>query len=126
MARESTILVVDDNEDLRETVSEILTLAGYVAVTADSGRAALARLAEQPLPDLILLDLMMPEMDGWTFRALQKRDAAIGAIPVVIVTASRHFDAAALDPAEVLLKPFAGRDLLATVGRVIAAHPPPG
>ena len=83
-----TILVVEDDSDISEAVSAILGDYGYSVVVAANGREALDRLRESATPPrLILLDLMMPVMDGWQFRAAQAADPALAAIPVVLVSA---------------------------------------
>lgn len=82
------ILVVDDDPDIRETMIEVLEEAGYLAVGAADGVEALAQLRD---PEdrwcVVLLDLMMPNMDGRTFRSEQLQDPGIAPIPVVIVSA---------------------------------------
>jgi CheY-like chemotaxis protein len=83
------ILVVDDDEDIRETLVDVLADAGYAARVAAGGREALELLADGDLPSLILLDLMMPGMDGFAFRAAQAADPRIASIPVLVVSASR-------------------------------------
>jgi CheY-like chemotaxis protein len=80
-------LVVDDDADIRETLVDVLTDAGYSVRVASNGREALARLAGDEPPSLILLDLMMPVMDGFAFRAAQVADPRIAAVPVLIVSA---------------------------------------
>jgi CheY-like chemotaxis protein len=108
------ILVIDDDSDIREVVGEALQFAGYDVITARDGSQGLA-LARTFRPCLILLDLMMPTMTGWEFRAAQLKDAALANIPVMVVTALGH------DPdiqvSAVLAKPFRLDDLLAQVRR---------
>jgi CheY-like chemotaxis protein len=88
MADPCIILVVDDDPDIRDIVADILADEGYRAHEAENGKHALRILREDGLrPDLILLDMMMPELDGWGFRAEQKRDAELARIPVVVFTA---------------------------------------
>ncbi|MGC4119702.1 MAG: response regulator [Myxococcales bacterium] len=79
------ILVVDDDPDIRETMLFVLEDAGYEVVTAANGAEALECLRKNAAR-LILLDLMMPVMDGWQFRAAQRNDPLIGEIPVVVLT----------------------------------------
>jgi CheY-like chemotaxis protein len=78
----ATILVIHD--DIREALATVLDEAGFRVMTAANGREALERLREDPQPDVVLLDLMMPEMDGYQFRAEQQRDPALRAIPTLI------------------------------------------
>lgn len=105
-----TILIVEDEPDLRETLKDLLEYSGFEAVTAANGREGLARLAELDRPCLILLDLMMPVMDGWQFLdALQERDAQTAA-PVPVVVTSAAADLSAINRAQVaqvLTKPVA-------------------
>jgi len=82
------VLVVDDEADIRDTIIEILQDAGHEAVGAYDGRDALDQLAREPLPDLILLDLRMPVLDGQGFRAQQVKDPRLATIPVVVVSAN--------------------------------------
>ena len=80
------ILVVDDEPDALEVLGFNLKNAGYEVTTADDGEAALKK-ARQQLPDLILLDLMLPEVDGLEVCKLLRRDPATSAIPIIMVTA---------------------------------------
>jgi two-component system, OmpR family, response regulator CpxR len=80
------ILIVDDDEDCRAVVATLLQMHGYTVITADSGGDGLA-VARERLPCLILLDLMMPVMDGRAFRAAQAKDPAIATIPTVVLSA---------------------------------------
>ncbi len=102
-----TILVVDDDVDIRDTLGDALEAAGYPVVTAENGRDALDRLASMGRPCLILLDLMMPVMDGFEFLALGLTSGAIVGVPIVVITAYDHLAARAADAsAAVLRKPF--------------------
>lgn len=80
------VLVVEDDEGLRETVAEILAEAGYAVSSAGDGREALFE-ADAHRPDVILLDLMMPVMDGWQFRAEQQLRPALAGVPVIVLSA---------------------------------------
>ncbi len=83
------LLVVDDDADLREAISDVLKDAGYAVVVASNGRHALEVLGRSnPLPGLVLLDMMMPVMDGAGFLAAVKGHAQWGGIPVVVFSAS--------------------------------------
>jgi CheY-like chemotaxis protein len=101
-----TILVVDDDEDIRDTLRVALELQGYHVLVAGNGREALEFLRTAPRPDLILLDLMMPVLDGWGFVAELEKDAALAGVPVVVVTA--YVDPARPVPRAVMTieKPF--------------------
>jgi CheY-like chemotaxis protein len=108
------VLIVDDELDIRETISEILMFEGHEVFAATDGEQALVR-CRQLQPDLVLLDLMMPGMNGWEFRRAQLRDPAIAAVPVVVVSAvGRGGD---LSADGFLPKPFGLDELLAMVRR---------
>jgi CheY-like chemotaxis protein len=110
-----TIMVIDDDVDLREAVLEALEEEGYHTIGYGNGRDALEGLRRQDRPDLILLDLMMPTMNGWQFRAEQMQDAGLATIPVVVMTASRQFDPGSIDALEYVQKPLSLETLLETV-----------
>ncbi|MCC6556244.1 MAG: response regulator [Polyangiaceae bacterium] len=113
-----TILVVDDDQDIRETLTELLQEEGYSVARASHGREALAMLREGSNPSLILLDLMMPIMDGWQFRAEQQSDPALASIPVVVISAmGKDEKIAALGAAQLLKKPIRLEQLLDAVAR---------
>ena len=111
------ILVVDDDNDLRETIGELLAEEGYDAHLCENGRVALDCLRKGERPALILLDLMMPEMNGWQFREEQLRDARLAGIPVVVMTASRGFDDHPITASEFLYKPIGLGELIQAVER---------
>jgi CheY-like chemotaxis protein len=81
-----TILVVEDDATLRETLQGALQERGYKVEVAEEGEAALAWLRREPRPALILLDLMMPGLDGWDFLARRRIDPSLPAIPVVVIS----------------------------------------
>src|SRR5437762_11749160 len=83
----TTVLAVEDDFDLRDALVPILEYEGHRVVSAANGQEALERLQTMPPPSLILLDLMMPVMDGEEFRARQLRDPTLASIPVVVVSA---------------------------------------
>jgi two-component system chemotaxis response regulator CheY len=80
------VLVVDDESDIRQAVAEILSYEGYQVVDASDGAEGLAK-ARAYHPRLVLLDLMMPRMDGWEFRRAQQHDPEVSEIPVVVLSA---------------------------------------
>ncbi len=125
MARRPVVLVVDDEPDIRRLVGDALQLEGYRVRTAGDGREALQRVAEEP-PDLILLDLMMPVMDGRQFCRMLTHTPRRGdheRIPIILLSADRHLreQAAELGVAGYLPKPFDLDDLLAAVQRHLGA-----
>ena len=109
-----SILVIDDDADIRETLTEILGDEGYRVTGVRNGREALDYLSAKTRPSLILLDMMMPEMDGWRFRQEQQRNPAISGIPVVILSAHGNVREAALalGVADYLRKPLRVENLL--------------
>ncbi len=82
-----SILIAEDNDDIRETLEETLKSEGYVVESAKNGKLALEMLAKLPTPSLVLLDLMMPVMNGWEFLDAQKKDARFAAHQVVVISA---------------------------------------
>ena len=110
------VLVVDDDPDIRELIVSVLSDDGYEAVSARDGRDALEVLDRWPA-DVIVLDLMMPVMDGWTFAARMKEKWAI---PIVVLSAAtevrKHADQ--LGAADVIPKPFDIDTLLPCIARV--------
>jgi CheY-like chemotaxis protein len=83
-----TVLIVDDDEAILETLRDVLTDTGYEAWTAAGGAEALAQLRDAPAPpDVILVDLMMPEMDGWELTARVRQDPGLRDVPVVVMSA---------------------------------------
>lgn len=111
------ILLIEDDSDLADALAEILIMEGYRVVYACDGMTALALLAEADLPDLILLDLMMPKMSGWEFREAQMRDGRLAQIPVVVLSATGE-RARPIDAARILRKPVTVDALLAMVKEV--------
>jgi CheY-like chemotaxis protein len=120
-----TILVVDDDLDVRRLLESCLTAEGYDVVTAANGWEALQRL-ETCRPSIILLDLMMPVMDGETFRGHQQREPALQQIPVVCLSAKHDARtiAAQLGAMECFQKPFDLDCLVAAVRRHCVASSP--
>ena len=81
------LLIVEDDVDIRDALADLASVEGFQVDTAANGREALRHLALGPRPHLILLDLLMPEMNGWQFRQCQLRDPSIADIPVVVLSA---------------------------------------
>jgi CheY-like chemotaxis protein len=116
--RPGIIAVIDDDDDLRDAIGEILRDAGYGVLTFAGASEALSEIRSLPvMPGLILLDLMMPGMNGWEFREEQLGDPLLRDIPVVVVTASRDLGRHPITANEVLHKPVGLEPLLASVAR---------
>jgi DNA-binding response OmpR family regulator len=119
------VLVVEDDLEVQDLLLLALDNEGYEAQAIINGRAALDVLAEW-LPDVILLDLQLPEMDGWTFRQRQLADPATASIPVVVLSAGTnlHQDVDMLQAQVVIPKPFS-LDVVLAVVRTLTAQPEP-
>src|ERR1044071_2554058 len=106
--RKPLILVVEDHEFARDALATLLSTEGYDTVEAANGREALSILGKGLRPDLILLDLMMPVMDGWEFMQQQRRDWRLCTIPTIVVTGVASHDPRCLDMPVVrfLRKPY--------------------
>ena len=119
------VLIVEDDADLREMMAQLLTLEGYKIETVANGREALEYLNEAPRPDVILLDLMMPIMDGWEFRRRQQDDPALADVPVIVLTALDQAQARAndLNGVDFLKKPLDFDRLLELVRRRCSPQP---
>jgi CheY-like chemotaxis protein len=116
----SGVLVIDDDEAIREAVEELLVDEGYSVRAAGNGSEALALLRSSPrLPCVILLDLMMPVMDGFAFRRTQAQDPRLADIPVVVISADSTVTrkASELSVQAALAKPLRLETLLSTVAR---------
>jgi CheY-like chemotaxis protein len=112
-----SILIIDDDSNSREALAELLADDGYVVVAATNGAEGLAYLRSGQRADVILLDLMMPGVDGWDFRAEQKRDAALAQIPVVVMSAAGKL----LDADYALRKPLDVEALRALLRNILGA-----
>lgn len=110
------ILVVDDDPDVREVLREVLVEASHDVVMAGNGEEALALLREPIRPSVVLLDWMMPTMDGSRFRELQRADPALASIPVVVLSASARIDVDS-GVAAILRKPLRLDELLDVAAR---------
>jgi CheY-like chemotaxis protein len=111
------VLVVDDDEAIRDSLCEILSDEGHPAVGVPDGREALDFLRADGRPCLILLDLMMPVMDGATFRAEQLADPSLRSIPVAVITAAGPHAASGIKAEAILPKPLRIESVLTVVER---------
>jgi two-component system alkaline phosphatase synthesis response regulator PhoP len=122
----ATILSVDDEPDVTNLVRFHLVKSGYEVLTAASGREALEIIQTTP-PDLIILDLMLPDIDGFGICEILRRQASTAAIPVVLLTAWATSDAQhlglELGALDYLTKPFSPKELVERVRRLLDLRP---
>jgi CheY-like chemotaxis protein len=111
------VLVVDDDPDLLDVTSFVIENEGMAVQTARNGEEALALLRTGRLPELVLLDLMMPVMNGWEFLAAVANDPLLKALPVVVLTATEYTEVPGAR--EVLRKPMELTALLRVVERYV-------
>ncbi len=123
------LLLVDDEPELLHALSVRLTAAGFVCETASNGREAFERMAKQ-LPDLIIVDLLMPEVSGYEVCRRLKEEERTADIPVIVLTAVPERTVAStaewLDVSSVLHKPFDSAILLSTVRSLLQLPPTEG
>ena len=116
-----TVLVIDDDPDIRLAVVELFQDSGFIALSAANGRHALDALEgivdHARLPCAIVLDLMMPVMDGWTFRREQLQRRGLRAIPVVVMSAVANRATIDEGISAFVPKPFKGAELLSCIER---------
>jgi CheY-like chemotaxis protein len=120
------VLVVDDDPDIRDMIGQALELEGWTVLGAANGEEALRLARDGPRPDVILLDIMMPVMNGWEFVDEQRQDASLAAIPVVFISGDERIKhkATKAGVAGFLKKPMDLMTLLETVQRHSAAAQP--
>jgi two-component system chemotaxis response regulator CheY len=126
MASRKCVLVVDDEKAIRELIADALDFEGYAVLTAANGADALAKLPKTR-PDVIVLDLMMPIMDGWTFLTRLRSEPAHAGIPVLVISASHDLASSAprLGARACVAKPFDLDVLLAVIDRLMRAEGTP-
>ena len=112
------VLVIDDDEDVRDSITDLLEARGHNVQAAANGRDALEILNASTAPCMILLDLMMPVMDGWEFAAHLAQDPRLCSIPTCIVTAGGQTQPTPAGVTCIVEKPFRPDDLLAVVERL--------
>jgi CheY-like chemotaxis protein len=125
-ARAKSILVVDDDPDIRRALTEILNEEGYSSVSACNGVEALSLLRSGRSMALVVLDLMMPVMDGYAFLLERRRDATLAHIPIIAITADANCGQHKLDVAAVVKKPFSLTHLFSKIEACLASAPPAG
>jgi CheY-like chemotaxis protein len=117
---QSTVLIVEDDPDTREMLTSFLQLEGFHTESASNGREALERLAGGIEAHVIVLDLMMPVMDGWQFRRRQVEDARFAKIPTIVVSAAGRDRMAQISADAYLAKPIDMDELLTRVSQFCA------
>lgn len=120
------ILLVDDDSELRDELAAALSEAGYDVVSAANGREALDRLKARPLPRVIVLDLLMPVMNGWEFCDATRGDPTMGKIPIVVTSGAVSRDPSSpyyIDVDDFITKPFDLDELLVKIRRLSAGAP---
>ncbi len=120
-SRRPLVAVIDDNADIVEALTEALGDRDYRVLGYRSARDALGALEQGETPSLIVFDLMMPQMDGWTFRVKQKASAKLRDVPVIVMTASGSAQAEAIDAHAYLRKPLSIERFCSTVEQTIAS-----
>jgi two-component system, chemotaxis family, chemotaxis protein CheY len=122
------ILIIDDDLAVCEAVADALSMLGYQADYAESATRALAMMKKRPPAyDLVLLDLMMPEMNGWEFRDAQRKTASIARVPVVVVSAVEGISIELKDKVEAaafLRKPVTVPELRRALERIVGPAEP--
>ncbi len=113
----STILLVEDDDAIRESVSECLVLEGYNVALAVNGAEALDWLERADRPAVVLLDMIMPVMTGAELLVRMRRNPMLASVPVVLMTAAMQKEPAAMSAQALLPKPFDLAELLQTVAR---------
>jgi CheY-like chemotaxis protein len=122
----ASVLVVEDNDDVREMMAVTLELEGHHVSTAINGRDALDKLHSGEKPCVILLDLMMPVMNGWEFRRALEQDPVLRDVPVVVVSAATSEMAHRAHAAAHLPKPLDMDQLLDVVDNLCGESPDGG
>jgi CheY-like chemotaxis protein len=116
------LLVIEDDEAILASLSDLLRDEGATLATAANGRDALATLRTSEPPDLILLDLMMPVMDGWEFRVAQRADQALAGIPLIAMSADASAKARAIAADAYLRKPVDIQGLVGSIRDVLQSR----
>ncbi|NTX65224.1 response regulator [Myxococcus sp. CA051A] len=130
MTPSNYVLAVDDDPDILLAFKDVLELEGHRVLLARGGREALELLRHGARPSVILLDLMMPDVNGWEFRDRQLADASLAPIPVVVISGQgvSAREVAALGVDDYLRKPVDVEQLLGAISRYVLAeqeHPQP-
>ncbi len=123
MRQDKTILIIDDEQNIRDSLADLLSVNGYFVLQSDSGAKGV-ELAQTHNPDLILCDIMMPKMDGYQTLEILRQNDKTSTIPVIFVTAKAEKQAfergMQLGAADYLLKPFTYKDVSLVINRCLA------
>ena len=119
-ATRPVLMIVDDDDEIREALEDVFAEQGYSVIVARDGRQALARLEQGERPDAIFLDLWMPVMNGWQLLEALSSNPELNRIPRVVLTAARDQKARDLNVAEVLMKPVRLEQVLGLAERLTA------
>ena len=120
---DSFVMIVDDDDEIRGALEDVLGCEGFSVVGARDGRQALDYLQSgQTTPAAILLDLWMPGMDGWQLHKELSNDVKLSKIPVIVLTASHDRRVLSLEVKEVLTKPVDLGRLLCALGEAGVSH----
>ena len=115
-----TVLLVEDDEQVAAALCAVLEDAGYTIARASNGKDALDQLSSRSV-DAIVLDLMLPIMDGWEFVSAQKASRVLAEIPVIVISADHSAKARAIRADRALKKPFAAEQLLVALDELLFA-----
>jgi DNA-binding response OmpR family regulator len=119
-AKSPTVLLVEDDDDTRSTLAELLEEKGYRVVPVRNGREAQSYLATQPRPSCVVMDLWMPVMDGWALAA-EMRSGRLPGVPTMVITAAESYWGYPISPRYVLRKPLDSGKFLTMVDALVAA-----
>lgn len=122
MSTPSLVLLVEDHADSRELLEEFLTLEGFQVETAGNGASAWERLRRPPMPDAVLLDLMMPVMSGWELMRHVREDSRLRTLPVVVVSGAGSSQPLPEGVRAAVPKPVDLGELRDTLTRVVGLH----
>ncbi len=111
------ILIIEDDKSIREMMKSVLEIEGYGVMAAENGHQGIMALGNMPPPDVILLDMMMPVMNGWDFMDFLKTNSAGAQIPIIIVSAFAE-TARSVKPQAVVNKPVQLKELLTAIEKL--------
>ena len=117
--KQPSVLVVDDDSDVRASVAQLLELEGFAVDTAKNGQEALDKLRSGVQPGVVLLDLMMPVMNGLELLNQLRAEPDLRKPPVIVISANRGYDADDLGVSAVVRKPFDVDHLLSNIEAVL-------